>query len=84
MHAFPSERRRSKLPIVVILVLIVVAAIAGGAYVLSPRFESEPPQITLSSSADVLGVGPLEIKVTDNKAQKSVTRDVLFTVQAAS
>jgi hypothetical protein len=26
----------------------------------------------------------LEIKVTDNKAQKSVTRDVLFTVQAAS
>jgi hypothetical protein len=26
----------------------------------------------------------LEIKITDNKAQKSVTRDVLFTVQAAS
>ena len=26
----------------------------------------------------------LEIKVTDNKAQKSVPRDVLFTVQAAS
>jgi hypothetical protein len=26
----------------------------------------------------------LEIKVVDNKAQKSVTRDVLFTVQAAS
>ncbi len=26
----------------------------------------------------------LEIKITDNKSQKSVTRDVLFTVQAAS
>ena len=26
----------------------------------------------------------LEIKVTDNKAQKSLTRDVLFTVVAAS
>lgn len=65
MHAFPSERRRSKLPIVVILVLVLIAAIAGGAYVLSPRFESEPPQITLSSSADVLGVAPLEIKVID-------------------
>jgi hypothetical protein len=26
----------------------------------------------------------LEIKITDNKAQKSVTRDVLFTVLAAS
>jgi hypothetical protein len=26
----------------------------------------------------------LEIKITDNKAQKSITRDVLFTVQAAS
>ncbi len=65
MPAFPSERRRSKLPIVVILVLILVAAMAGGAWFLSPRFESEPPQITLSSTADVLGVAPLEIKVTD-------------------
>jgi hypothetical protein len=26
----------------------------------------------------------LEIKITDNKAQKSITRDVLFTVVAAS
>ncbi|MGB3429099.1 MAG: hypothetical protein WBA53_13100, partial [Burkholderiaceae bacterium] len=65
MPAFPSERRRSKLPIVVILILILVAAMAGGAWFLSPRFESEPPQITLSSTADVLGVAPLEIKVTD-------------------
>ena len=65
MHAFPSDRRRSKLPIVVILVLILIAAVAGGAWFLSPRFEAEPPQITLSSTADVLGVAPLEIRVTD-------------------
>ena len=65
MPAFPSERRRSKLPIVVILALVLVAAIAGGAWVLSPRFESEAPQITLSSAADVLGVAPLEIRVID-------------------
>ncbi len=65
MHAFPSGRRRSKLPIVVILVLILAAAVGGGAWYLSPRFESEPPQITLSTTAEVLGVAPLEIKVAD-------------------
>ena len=65
MHAFPSGRRRSKLPIVVILVLVLAAAIGGGAWYLSPRFESEPPQITLSTTAEVLGVAPLEIKVAD-------------------
>jgi hypothetical protein len=30
------------------------------------------------------GAYRLEVKITDNKAQKSVTRDVLFTVLAAS
>ncbi len=65
MKAFPSARPRSKLPIVVVLILIVVAAMAGGAYYLSPRFESEPPQITVSPNVDVLGVAPLEIQVTD-------------------
>jgi murein DD-endopeptidase MepM/ murein hydrolase activator NlpD len=65
MPAFPSDRRRSKLPIVVILVLIFAAAVAGGAWFLSPRFESEPPQITLSSTAEVVGVAPLEIRIAD-------------------
>ncbi len=74
MSTFPSNRTRSKLPVVVILLVIVIAAAAGAAYTLWPRFESEPPQITVSPSVDVLGVAPLEIQVTDKgTGLKSVT-----------
>jgi hypothetical protein len=54
MNAFPSDRRRSTLPILVALLVIVVAAIAGGTYFLAPRFETEPPQITVSPNVDTL------------------------------
>jgi hypothetical protein len=40
--------------------------LAGSSYYLWPRFESVPPQITVSPDVDVLGVAPLEIQVTDN------------------
>jgi murein DD-endopeptidase MepM/ murein hydrolase activator NlpD len=65
MNAFPSDRRRSKLPIVITLLVIIIAAIGGGAYYLWPRFESETPRITVLPDAEVLGVAPLEINVTD-------------------
>jgi murein DD-endopeptidase MepM/ murein hydrolase activator NlpD len=65
MNAFQSNRRRSKLPIVVVFLLIVIAALAAGAYTLWPRFESDPPLISVSPTVDVLGVAPLEIQVTD-------------------
>jgi murein DD-endopeptidase MepM/ murein hydrolase activator NlpD len=65
MSAFPSDRSRTKLPIVVVLVLIVIVAVAGSAYYLRPRFESVPPQISVSPNVDVLGTAPLEIHVTD-------------------
>lgn len=65
MTAFPSSRRRSRLPIVIALLLIIVAAIGGGTYYLWPRFESEPPQITVAPNVDVLGAAPLEIQVSD-------------------
>jgi murein DD-endopeptidase MepM/ murein hydrolase activator NlpD len=65
MNAFPSDRRRSKLPIVVVLLFIVLAAIGGAAYYLWPRFESEPPRIAVLPEVEVLGVTPLEINVTD-------------------
>jgi murein DD-endopeptidase MepM/ murein hydrolase activator NlpD len=59
--------------IVFVLVIILGALLAGGFY-LRPRFESEPPLITLSPNTDVLGTGPLEIGVTDaGTGLKSVT-----------
>ncbi len=72
MSASPSSRVRSKLPVVV--ALIVIAAIAGTAFILRPRFESAAPQIAFPADLDVLGVAPLEIEVTDTgTGLKSVT-----------
>jgi len=56
------------------LLLIIIAGLLGGAYYLWPRFEWEPPQITLIPDVDVLGVAPMEIVVSDQGAGlKSVT-----------
>jgi murein DD-endopeptidase MepM/ murein hydrolase activator NlpD len=68
MSTFPSDRARSKLPIVVVFILIVIAAMAGGAFYLQPRFESVPPQITITPKVVVLGVAPIEIEITDKGA----------------
>ena len=74
MSAFPSDRPRSKLPIVVVLLLIVAAAVAGAGYYLWPRLESEPPQIAVSPNVDMVGLAPLEIRVTDKgTGLKSIT-----------
>ncbi|HET9025894.1 MAG TPA: M23 family metallopeptidase [Burkholderiaceae bacterium] len=68
MNAFPSARPRSKLPLLIVLLVIVVAAAVVGGYVLWPRFESEPPRIAVTPNVDVLGVGPIEIQITDQGA----------------
>ncbi len=64
MSTFTSDRPRSKLPLVV-LVLILLAALAGAGLYLRPRFESVPPQIAVAPDADVLGVAPLELRLSD-------------------
>ena len=53
---------------VLFLSLIVVIALAAGAWHLLPRFEREAPQIRLSPDADVLGLGSMEIVVSDRGA----------------
>ena len=74
MSTFSSDRPRSKAPVVVVLLLIVIAALGAGAWYLRPRFEADPPQISLSPNADVVGLAPLELQVTDNgMGLKSVT-----------
>jgi murein DD-endopeptidase MepM/ murein hydrolase activator NlpD len=73
MSTLPSSRPRGKI-ILVVLLLIVVAVLAAGGLYLRPRFESEPPRITVSPSADVLGTAPLEIRIADaGTGLKSVT-----------
>jgi murein DD-endopeptidase MepM/ murein hydrolase activator NlpD len=72
MSAFESSNNNRRT--VLILLSIVIIGLLAGAWYLWPRFEREPPQIRLSPDADVLGMAPLEIVVTDPGAGlKSVT-----------
>ena len=72
--SFAPDRSRRRFPLLVFLLLIVIAALGFGAYHFGPRFESDPPQIALSSSADVVGAAPIEISVADKgMGLKSVT-----------
>lgn len=60
-----SLTRGRALPVLIILALVVVAVLAAGAYFLAPRFESAPPQITVTPDAKTLGLAPLEVRVAD-------------------
>jgi murein DD-endopeptidase MepM/ murein hydrolase activator NlpD len=72
--SFQPDRRRTRLPLL-ILSLIIVAGVVAAAYFLRPRFESEPPRIAITPAADALGLAsPVEILVTDpGSGLKSVT-----------
>ena len=77
MSTFASNRPRSNTPVVVVLLVIVIAALGAGAWYFSPRFEADPPQISLAPDADVVGLAPLELQVTDKgTGLKSVTATV--------
>ena len=64
--SFPSDRPRSRVAVLLVAILLaIIVALAAGAFVLRPRLESDPPQITLSNASDMLGLAPLEIAVSD-------------------
>jgi murein DD-endopeptidase MepM/ murein hydrolase activator NlpD len=51
--------------VVVVVFVVLLAAIIAGAVILRPRFESEPPQISVSTTAEVVGAAPFDIVVSD-------------------
>ena len=62
-----------KKALVVVFAVLVIAVLAGGIFFRS-RFESDPPQITVSTQADTIGLAPFEVTVTDRgSGLKSVT-----------
>jgi murein DD-endopeptidase MepM/ murein hydrolase activator NlpD len=72
-----SVQRGSAATVLIAIVVLVVAIIAGGAYYFRARLESEPPQITLSTQADVIGTAPFDIDVADRGAGlRSVTATI--------
>lgn len=74
MSAFESGKPARSRRIFLVLFSIVVIGLLAGAWYLWPRFEREAPQIRLSPDADVLGLAPLEVTVSDRGAGlKAVT-----------
>jgi murein DD-endopeptidase MepM/ murein hydrolase activator NlpD len=72
MSDFESGTRSNRT--IPLLLSIVIIGLLAGAWYLWPRFEREPPQIRLSTDAEVLGLAPLDIVVSDRGAGlKSVT-----------
>lgn len=61
-YATPARSRR---PLLIIAVLVVSAALIAAGVGLRPYFESAPPQIAVTPEADVLGVAPIAVRVTD-------------------
>ena len=60
--------------VVVALLIVAIVAVIAGAIVFRPRLESDPPQISLSTSADTVGVAPFEVNVSDaGSGLKSLT-----------
>ena len=70
--------QRGRAAVVALLVLVaIIAALAAGAWHFRQRLESEPPQITVSTQADVIGTAPFEVDVADAGAGlKSVTATI--------
>src|SRR5205809_3338772 len=69
MNPFAPDRSRRALPtLLLVLVIVILAGAAVFAFMNRARLESDPPQITLSSNAEYLGIAPLDIRVADTGA----------------
>jgi murein DD-endopeptidase MepM/ murein hydrolase activator NlpD len=74
LHPSSSPQRGRAAAVFLAILIIVVAALIAGAWYFRARLESQPPQITLSTQADVIGLAPVDIDVSDAGAGlKSVT-----------
>jgi murein DD-endopeptidase MepM/ murein hydrolase activator NlpD len=66
MNPYETARPRRSIAVIVLVVLLVLISLA--VYYLRPRFESEPPRISLTPASDIVGMAPLEIAIADQGA----------------
>jgi murein DD-endopeptidase MepM/ murein hydrolase activator NlpD len=66
MSSFASQSPRGKLLAFLAMFLALVLVVIGVAYYfLRHRLESDPPQVSITPQVDVVGLAPLEIRITD-------------------
>jgi murein DD-endopeptidase MepM/ murein hydrolase activator NlpD len=67
MNRLPARSLQTGAAAAVLVVVLVILAVAigVGAYFLWPRFESEPPQVSVSPASDMVGLVPMQIDVSD-------------------
>jgi murein DD-endopeptidase MepM/ murein hydrolase activator NlpD len=65
MSFHDSDRPRRRSVAWLFLFILLIAGLAAGGWYLRPRFESDPPQITLKPDSDTVGTGPVEIVIAD-------------------
>ena len=65
MTSLSPDRPRRAAPVILVVLLILLAALGAGGWFFHPRFEPDPPQISVTPEADVVGTRPIEIVVGD-------------------
>jgi murein DD-endopeptidase MepM/ murein hydrolase activator NlpD len=68
------ETSRSRHTLAGVTAVVAVVALGAGIYFLGPRFETEPPRISVNPESSFVGLAPLEIAAADaGSGLKSLT-----------
>ena len=58
--SFAAQRGRTLL---IVLAVVIAAALAGGAWLLLPRFESTPPSVVIAPAGETVGQAAVQFAV---------------------
>lgn len=60
--SFAAQRGRTLL---IVLAVVIAAALAGGAWLLLPRFESTPPNVVIAPAGETVGQAAVQVQASD-------------------
>ena len=60
--SFAAHRGRTLL---IVLAVVIAAALAGGAWLLLPRFESTPPNVVIAPAGETVGQAAVQVQASD-------------------
>src|SRR5689334_21507578 len=59
------ETSRSRRTLAGVIIVVAIVALGAALYFVGPRFESEPPRISVTPDSAFVGLAPLEIVAAD-------------------